>query len=46
MKRIKGKNRRIGFYSAVGCKGRQRSIQVTFISEEGQRTPVTRNKRC
>jgi hypothetical protein len=46
MKRIKGTNRRIGFYSAVGCKGRQRSIQVTFISEEGQRTPVTRNKRC
>jgi hypothetical protein len=46
MKRIKGKNRRIGFYSAVGCKGNQRSIQVTFISEEGQRTPITKNKPC
>ena len=45
-KRIGGKNRRVGFYSAVGCKGNQRSIQVTFISESGQRTPVTKNKRC
>jgi hypothetical protein len=45
-KRIAGKNRRVGFYSAVGCKGRQRSIQVTFISESGQRTPVTKNKPC
>jgi hypothetical protein len=46
MKRIRGQNRRIGFYSAVGCKGNQRSIQVTFISESGQRTPVTKNSRC
>ena len=45
-KRIKGKNRKIGFYSAVGCKGNQRSIQVTFISESGQRTPASRNKPC
>jgi hypothetical protein len=50
-KRIGGKNRRIGFYSSIGCKGRQRSIQVTFISE-GQpgkppvRTPITKNKPC
>ena len=46
MKRIGRKNRRIGFYSAIGCKGRQRSIQVTFISESGQRTPLTKNKPC
>jgi hypothetical protein len=46
MKRIRGQNRRVGFYSAVGCKGNQRSIQVTFISEEGQRTPLTKNNRC
>jgi hypothetical protein len=45
-KRIRGKNRRVGFYSAVGCKGNKRSIQVTFISESGQRTPVTKNKPC
>jgi hypothetical protein len=45
-KMIKGKNRKVGFYSAVGCKGNQRSIQVTFISESGQKTPKTRNKPC
>jgi hypothetical protein len=41
MKRIDGRNRRVGFYSSVGCKGRQRTLQVTFISESGQRTPKT-----
>jgi hypothetical protein len=46
MKQVKGKNRKVGFYSAVGCKGNQRSIQVTFISEAGQRTPLTKNRPC
>jgi hypothetical protein len=45
-KRIKGKNRKVGFYSAVGCKGGQRSIQVTFIDESGDRVPKTKNKPC
>jgi hypothetical protein len=45
-KKIKGKKRKIGFYSSVGCKGSQRSIQVTFVSEEGQKTPVTKNGKC
>lgn len=45
-KKIKGKNRTIGFYSAIGCKGGKRSIQVTFVSETGQRSPVTRDKPC
>jgi hypothetical protein len=45
-KRIAGRNRKVGFYSAVGCKGNQRSIQVTFISESGQRTPITEDRRC
>jgi hypothetical protein len=46
MKRIKGKNRKVGFYSAVGCKGNQRTIQVTFIDESGDPTPKTKNKPC
>jgi hypothetical protein len=46
MKRIKGKNRKVGFYSAVGCKGNQRSIQVTFITEAGQKTPLSKNRPC
>jgi hypothetical protein len=50
-KRIKGKNRKVGFYSAVGCKGNQRSIQVTFISEDkpgspAVRTPLSKNMPC
>jgi hypothetical protein len=45
-KRVGGRNRKIGFYSAVGCKGNQRSIQVTFISETGQKTPITKNRPC
>jgi hypothetical protein len=45
-KKINGKRRTVGFYSAVGCKGRQRSVQVTFVSETGQRTPVSDSERC
>jgi hypothetical protein len=45
MKRIGGRNRRVGFYSSVGCKGNQRSIQVTFIDESGS-TPNRWNKPC
>jgi hypothetical protein len=43
---IKGKKRKVGFYSAVGCKGGKRSIQVTFVSETGQKSPVTKDKKC
>lgn len=50
-KKIKGKMRKIGFYSAIGCKGGKRSIQVTFISEDlpgnpAVRTPKTKDKSC
>jgi hypothetical protein len=43
---IKGKKRKVGFYSAIGCKGGKRSIQVTFVSETGQKSPVTKDKAC
>ena len=45
-KKINGKQRTVGFYSAIGCKGNQRSVQVTFVSETGQRTPVSDAERC
>jgi hypothetical protein len=45
-KRIKGVQRTVGFYSSVGCKGGKRSIQVTFISEAGQRTPKSKDGPC
>jgi hypothetical protein len=44
--KISGKKRKVGFYSAVGCKGGKRSIQVTFVSETGQKSPVTKDKKC
>jgi hypothetical protein len=44
--KIHGKKTKVGFYSAVGCKGGKRSIQVTFVSETGQKSPVTKDKKC
>jgi hypothetical protein len=41
-KRIAGKNQDVGFYSSIGCKGPKRTLQVTFISESGQRTPKSK----
>ena len=46
MKRIKGKNRKVGFYSAIGCKGRMRQIRASFTDEDGDRVRATKNKRC
>jgi hypothetical protein len=45
-KKINGVKRKVGFYSAVGCKGGKRSIQVTFVSETGQKSPVTKDGKC
>ena len=36
----------IAVLGAVGCKGGKRSIQVTFVSETGQKSPVTKDKAC
>ena len=44
--KVGGKKQKVGFYSAVGCKGGKRSIQVTFVSETGQKSPVTKDKKC
>jgi len=43
---VGGKKRKVGFYSAVGCKGGKRSIQVTFVSETGQKSPVSKDVKC
>ena len=44
--KVAGKKRKVGFYSAVGCKGGKRSIQVTFVSETGQKSPVSKDVKC
>jgi len=44
-KRIRGKRRKVGFYSSVGCKG-QRLLRVTFVDEDGNRFLATSSERC
>jgi hypothetical protein len=41
MVRIRGKRRRVGFYSSVGRKGRTRTVRVTFIDESGVKKTAT-----
>ncbi|MBA2629823.1 MAG: hypothetical protein H0U84_02225 [Thermoleophilaceae bacterium] len=45
-KRIGGKSRKVGFYSAAGCKGGKRTIQATFTAEDGVKSTATKNGRC
>ncbi|MEA2330951.1 MAG: hypothetical protein QOH58_1089 [Thermoleophilaceae bacterium] len=39
--KIKGQNRTVGYYSAVGRKGAKRTVRVTFVAETGQRSTAT-----
>jgi hypothetical protein len=39
--RIKGKRRRVGYYSSVGRKGRTRTVRVTFVDESGVKKTAT-----
>jgi hypothetical protein len=44
--KVKGKSRKVGFYSKIGCKGGKRTIQATFIDEQGQKFKATKQKKC
>jgi hypothetical protein len=35
--KVRGKERKVGFYSAVGRKGKKRTVRVTFIDELGDK---------
>jgi hypothetical protein len=39
--RVRGKMRTVGFASAVGRKGKTRTVRVTFVSEDGKRATAT-----
>jgi hypothetical protein len=39
--KVRGKTRRVGFASAVGRKGRQRTVRVTFVDETNRRFTAT-----
>jgi hypothetical protein len=45
-KRIRGKRRKVGYYSSIGCKGRKRTVRATFTDERGDRFTATRSRRC
>jgi hypothetical protein len=45
--RIRGKRRKVGFYSAIGCgRNNQRLVRVTFVDETGASTNSTGSGRC
>ena len=39
--KVHGKKQKIGFASAVGRKGKKRTVRVTFVSEDGHRSTAT-----
>lgn len=42
--KVKGKTRTVGFYSAVGRKGKTRTVRVTFIDESGAKFTATQKE--
>ena len=42
--KVKGKQRTVGYYSAVGKKGKTRTTRVTFIDESGAKSTATQKK--
>jgi hypothetical protein len=42
--KIKGKTRKVGYYSAVGRKGKTRTTRVTFIDESGAKFTASQKK--
>ncbi len=44
--KVKGKKTKIGFYSAIGCKGGKRTIQATFTDEQNDVKKATKEKAC
>jgi hypothetical protein len=39
--KVRGKTRKVGFASVVGRKGKTRTVRVTFVSEDGNRSTAT-----
>jgi hypothetical protein len=44
--RIKGKKRTVGFYSEIGCKGRDRTTRVTFVDTQARSFTANRKSPC
>jgi hypothetical protein len=44
--RVAGQSRSVGFFSAIGCKGGERTTRAAFIDGDGTRAEATRTERC
>ncbi|HEY8769463.1 MAG TPA: hypothetical protein VIM03_02900 [Thermoleophilaceae bacterium] len=45
--KIKGKKRKVGLYSAIGCHGKNRTVKVTFTDETPKSSTYTKKtKKC
>jgi hypothetical protein len=44
--RVKGRLREVGYFSAIGCRGGQRTTRAVFIDESGARAEATRSVGC
>jgi hypothetical protein len=45
-KRATRGRRTVGFYSAVGCNGSDRTVRVVFVDPQGGRAETTRTTGC
>jgi hypothetical protein len=44
--KIKGKSRTVGFYSEIGCKGKDRTTRVTFVDTQARKFTANRKSPC
>ena len=44
--KIKGKTRTVGFYSEIGCKGKDRTLRVEFVDQQGRKFTANKKTKC
>jgi hypothetical protein len=44
--RVNGRTRTVGFFSAIGCEGGERTTRAAFIDGDGARSEATRTAKC
>ena len=44
--KVKGKTRTVGFYSEIGCKGKDRTTRVTFVDTQARKFTANRKSPC
>jgi hypothetical protein len=44
--KVKGKTRTVGFYSEIGCKGKDRTTRVTFVDTQARSFTANRKSPC